>query len=310
MCQEKKDDEPPKPSSMRKLYIRGTVTNSAGLLILAGLYQAIPGAVLIALGLQWLVFVVHAMPFKSEVFYDLSGSLTHLAVILTPMVSVVRERTPRQLLCAVLSVVWMTRLGSFLFLRIRKDGKDERFDALKQCWLAFLGAWTLQAVWVCLIQLPVLLINQIDDTAPISLVDILALGGWCFAFVYEALADVEKFTFRADPANRHKFITEGLWAYSRHPNYFGEILMWVCMAIAVSAAGLATANASLHLAWLSPAFTAVLLLKVSGVPMVQRAGEKKWGDDPAYRNYMEHTNLLLPGKPAPPLSDAKAKELM
>ena len=144
MCQEKNDDEPPKPSSMRKLYIRGTVTNSAGLLILAGLYQAIPGAVLIALGLQWLVFVVHAMPFKSEVFYDLSGSLTHLAVILTPMVSVVRERTPRQLLCAVLSVVWMTRLGSFLFLRIRKDGKDERFDALKQCWLAFLGAWTLQ----------------------------------------------------------------------------------------------------------------------------------------------------------------------
>jgi len=293
-----------KAPSIWKLYLRGTITNSLGLAILFGLYHATPQAVIIALGLQWLVFIVHALPFSSETFYDLSGSLTHLAVILTPMVSVTRARTPRQLVCAFASVIWMTRLGSFLFLRIRKDGKDERFDAIKQCWLAFLGAWTLQAVWVVLIQLPVLLINQIDDTAPLGAADAVALVGWLFAFFYEALADVEKFTFRSDPANRHTFITSGLWSYSRHPNYFGEILMWCCMAGAVSVAGIATGDASLQLAWLCPAFTTVLLLKVSGVPMVEKAGEKKWGSDPAYRNYMDKTSMLLPWKPAPPLPPA------
>ena len=167
-------------------------------------------------------------------------------------------------------------------------------------------------------QLPVLLINNLDDTAPLSAVDYLALLGWAFGFFYEALADIEKFTFRVDPANKSKYITTGLWSYSRHPNYFGEIVMWVCMAAAISAVGFSTSNALLHLAWLSPTFTTVLLLKVSGVPMVEHAGQKKWGDDPAYVNYMNQTNMLIPGKPAPPLEaptpeakpTPKAKELM
>lgn len=198
-------------SSMKKLYIRGTITNSFGIAILYGLYQAAPGPVLVALVMQWAVFAFHGLPFSSEKFYDLSGSLTHFAAIATPMISVTRPRTPRQLLIAFFSIVWMTRLGSFLYLRIRKDGKDERFDAIKMCWLSFAGAWTLQAAWVSMIQMPVLLINEIDDTTPLNAVDVLALCGWACGFVIEVMADIEKFTFRSDPANRHKFITEGIW---------------------------------------------------------------------------------------------------
>merc|ERR1719469_1578485 len=159
----------------------------------------------------------------------------------------------------------MTRLGTFLYIRILKDGKDARFDHLKGAWLAFCGAWTLQACWVCVIQLLLL---------------------WLVGFGCECAADVQKFAFRLDAANRGAFITHGLWRYSRHPNYFGEILIWSSTALAVSVAGLRASDPSLLWAWLSPAFTALLLLRVSGIPMVEAAGTKQWGDDPRYRHYV------------------------
>ena len=121
-------------------------------------------------------------------------------------------------------------------------------------------------------------------------------------FGCECAADAAKFAFRLDAANKGKFITHGLWRFSRHPNYFGEILIWSSTALAVSVAGLRATDYSLLWAWLSPAFTALLLLRVSGIPMVEAAGEKKWGDDPRYRHYVEHTSALVPWFPAPALS--------
>merc|ERR1719331_1742535 len=137
---------------------------------------------------------------------------------------------------ALASVIWMVRLGSFLFLRIEKDGKDGRFDHLKKNWFSFLGAWTIQALWVVLIQMPVILINMKVDEAPVTWVDRLMLVTWIFAFIIEVAADVEKFVFRCNPENKGKFITTGTWKYSRHPNYFGEILMWFALAICVTVA--------------------------------------------------------------------------
>ena len=107
--------------------------------------------VYLAVGVQLLVFILHGYPFKSEKFYDLSGSLTHFVVVMASLISKVQVRTPRQLLMASASVAWMTRLGSFLYLRISKDGKDERFDDLKKTWWSFLGCWTIQALWVVVI---------------------------------------------------------------------------------------------------------------------------------------------------------------
>ena len=129
------------------------------------------------------------------------------------------------MITALCSVVWMTRLGTFLFMRISRDGKDARFDAIKQNWLSFLGAWTLQAAWVVLTQLPVLMLNSSNDAKPVGWIDALALLAWAVGFFFEFKADLEKFTFRGDPNNKDKFITSGVWALSQHPNYFGEICM-------------------------------------------------------------------------------------
>ena len=314
-------------TSVQKLNVRGAVTNALGLLVLFGISCIREGLwlyVAIACAIQYAVFALHGLPHRSEKYYDLSGSFTHLAVVAASLFET-RARTPRQQLLSLGSVVWMTRLGTFLYIRILKDGKDTRFDHLKGAWLAFCGAWTLQACWVCVIQLPLLLLNTRDDTAaPLGPVDGLALLLWLVGFGCECAADVQKFAFRLDAANRgtsawskcppwqcpcpapvppqgaaggfeharHSqsrgqatgrpaiasgararrlrgrrfhtavdqvgaFITHGLWRYSRHPNYFGEILIWSSTALAVSVAGLRASDPSLLWAWLSPAFTAL-----------------------------------------------------
>ena len=98
----------------------------------------------VALCIQAVVFLLHGLPYRSEKYYDLSGSMTHFAVAASSLCAVARLRSPRQMLSACFSMVWMVRLGTFLFLRISRDGKDGRFDAIKTCWLSFLGAWTIQ----------------------------------------------------------------------------------------------------------------------------------------------------------------------
>ena len=163
-----------------------------------------------------MVFLCHGYPNSSEHFYDLSGSFTHFALVAASVMSAAKVRTPRQIGLALVSVVWMTRLGSFLFIRISRDGKDGRFDKLKTNWFAFLGCWSLQAAWVFLIQMPVILLNSQDDTVPLSTVDYLAALLWFVGFFVEVVADLQKFKFRGDAANKDKYITQGLWAYSRY----------------------------------------------------------------------------------------------
>ena len=286
--------------AVSKLYKRGTVTTGSGTLLLIavayfldiGLFTNIAG------GIQLAVFLAHGLPQRSEKFYDLSGSFTHLALVLTSLLSQRRNRSARQLFVAVASTMWLTRLGTFLYSRILRDGRDERFDKIKQVWLSFLGAWALQALWVTLVQLPVVLLNTVDDPAhTTSSLDAFAMLLFAAGFLIEAAADSEKLAFRSVPENRHKFLTTGLWSYSRHPNYFGEITMWCALSLLCSSAAFDGAPGKLHAAWLSPAFSALLLLKVSGVPLVEAAGEKKWGNDPTYRKYMESTPCVIPFLP-------------
>lgn len=291
------DDE---PTAYKKNAIRGVISNLLAALIIIGVssissFMLLP--VLVAVGIQLAVFAFHGLPYLSEKFYDLSGSATHFAVV---VVSVARcpggGASPQQVLFGLLSTVWMVRLGTFLYLRILRDGRDPRFDEMKKVPLRFLGAWTLQACWVVLVQMPVILICSKEDKTPLvaCVLNVLLLAVWASAFLLESMADVQKFEFRQVAANRHRFITSGLWGYARHPNYAGEIAMWVAAAAAVSVVGISTGEPTMHLAWLSPAFTAALLLKVSGVPMVTAAGEKKWGTDPEYQAYMKNTPMLIP----------------
>jgi len=302
--------EKTKRGTTAKMYLRGVVSNSLALMALfsIGHFLRVERFVAVALGMQLAVYIVHGLPQRSEKFYDLSGSFTHLAVVVTALMS--RQlHGPRQIFCAVGSVIWMTRLGTFLYNRILKDGKDDRFSHIKPNWLAFLGAWTIQAAWVTMIQLPVILLHTVDDQAPLGVVDVVGMLIWVIAFLTEAAADSEKMAFRSVAENRHKFITTGLWSYSRHPNYFGEILMWTAMALISSNAAFVLGAPMLFAAWISPAFTMFLLLKVSGVPMVERAGEKKWGKDPVYQRYMANTSCVVPWFPTHLDSDGRRKGL-
>mmetsp|Transcript_25538 Transcript_25538/g.46547 ORF Transcript_25538/g.46547 Transcript_25538/m.46547 type:complete len:357 (-) Transcript_25538:80-1150(-) len=302
-----------KSPNTSKLYLRGLISNSFGGAILWALstHLKLGYYVKLAVGLQLAVFLLHGLPNRSEKFYDLSGSATHFLLVAACLCRETKVRSARQVLASLCSTVWMTRLGTFLFTRISRDGKDGRFDAITPAWLSFLGAWTLQATWVVLTQLPIILLNDkpAPDLNPLGLVDALGFGCWVVGFAVEFLADLQKFTFRCDPTNKDKFLTKGLWRFSRHPNYFGEISMWCGLALVTSVGGAAGGNlgATPWFAWLSPAFTSLLLLKVSGVPMVEQAGMKKWGGDKAYLAYTQGTSCIVPWFPAKNAESEKVK---
>ncbi len=222
--------------STGKLYIRGTISNSLAAAILYCVCRIAEGQlrkyVAVAVAVQLLVFLIHGLPHRSEKFYDLSGSITHFLVVSSSLLREPKVRSVRQVTTALASTVWMTRLGTFLFLRINRDGKDERFAAITPVWLSFLGAWMLQAAWVVLTQLPVILMNEVGastsaasgmglstlEETPLGLLDAACAITWLVGFYVEFTADLEKFTFRGEAKNRDKFISSGLWAMCRHPN--------------------------------------------------------------------------------------------
>jgi len=195
-------------------------------------------------------------------------------------------------------------LGSFLFARIRRDTTDSRFTEMKVHWLRWLGVWSIQALWCFLVASPALVVtaSKTCATAPTAF-DFVGWALWLFGFSFEVIADRQKQQFREMPGERPTpFIASGLWAYSRHPNYFGEITMWVAMCISGSSCFV---NAE-WLAWLSPVTTWVLLLKVSGVPMLEKKGEDTWGALPEYQWYMKNTPCIIPRLTRPPAFSPEA----
>lgn len=243
----------------------------------------------LALGVQWLAFVPSYLA-RTEHYYDLVGSATYLAVIWTAVVmSPGFEPLSVAGLLALLVTVWALRLGSFLFRRVRRVGQDGRFDEIKQDWARFLVAWTLQGVWVFVTLLAALIVLATDPDR--SLDSFALVGGaiWLFGFAVEAVADAQKSRFKADPANQGRFIRSGLWAWSRHPNYFGEITLW----IGVCVIALPSFSGWQWLGVISPLFVAWLIIGVSGVPMLEESAEQRWGDDPDYQHYRDNTPVLM-----------------
>jgi len=247
--------------------------------------------VIVAFAIQWVAFVP-AYLLQSERFYDLTGSITYVtvtvvAVALGPVVD------GRSILLLVLVVVWAGRLGSFLFRRIRKAGKDDRFDDIKPSFLRFLMTWTLQGLWVTLTLAAAL--AAITSSERRSLGAFAVAGGlvWALGIGIEALADHQKSRFRADPGNRGEFIHTGLWSWSRHPNYFGEIVLWIGVALIA----LPVLSGWQYVTLISPVFVAFLLTRVSGVPKLEKKADEKWGDREDYRDYKRRTSILIPLPP-------------
>ncbi len=243
--------------------------------------------VIIAFGVNVAVFVPSFLA-KTEHYYDLTGSLTYLTVTTVALITA-DDRDLRTVLFAVLIALWAGRLGSFLFRRVRRDGGDGRFDKIKVDFLRFLMAWMVQGLWVTLTAgaaLAAMTSGAKDDLGPIGIIGLVV---WVIGFAIEVTADRQKSAFRADPANQGKFIDVGLWAWSRHPNYFGEITLWLGIAIMA----LPVLQGWQYATLISPVFVFVLLNFVSGVPLLERRADKKWGGQADYEAYKAKTPVLV-----------------
>ena len=241
----------------------------------------------LAFAINWAVFV-HAYLARTERYFDLTGSLTYISVVATSLLLAARL-DPRALLLVAMVCIWAGRLGSFLFLRIRRDGKDARFDALKQSFARFLLTWTLQGLWVLLTVACALAAITTQATRPLGLLSLIGSLIWLAGFSIEVVADRQKREFRAVPENRGRFIQSGLWSWSRHPNYFGEITLWFGVALIA----LPVLSGWQYLTLISPLFVYILLTRISGIPLLEARAEKAWGDDPAYRAHRDRTPALL-----------------
>lgn len=238
--------------------------------------------------IQWLAFIP-AFIWQTEKFYDLTGSITYLSVVTLALLLSPRVDA-RSILLWALVIIWAIRLGTFLFTRIQKAGKDDRFDELKPSFTRFLNVWTIQGLWVTFTAAAVL--AGITTTNRKDL-DVFALAGlliWIFGFAFEVVADYQKSRFNADPANKGKFIQTGLWSRSRHPNYFGEIVLWIGVAVIA----LPILQGWQWVALISPVFVTLLLTRVSGVPLLEAKADKKWGGQADYEKYKKQTPVLIP----------------
>jgi steroid 5-alpha reductase family enzyme len=255
----------------------------------------------LAFAINWLVWIPASL-WRTERFYDLTGSVTFVAVTALALVAAPGpdgEASVWRVTLAAMVVVWAVRLGSFLFIRVRRDGSDGRFDKIKVHPLAFLATWTLQALWVSMTVAAALAAITVAD----GLGGVWAMLGvivWLIGFAIEVVADTQKRRFRADPANAGRFISTGLWSRSRHPNYFGEILLWSGVALMA----VPTLSGWRWVVLISPVFVWLLLTRVSGVPLLEARAAARFGDDPAYGAYVKHTPVLVPRLTNPTRGDA------
>jgi steroid 5-alpha reductase family enzyme len=236
------------------------------------------------------VFFVYAVWKKTDVVTDLSYSLS-FAVVSVALVVGSPGKSWVALVPAGLTIVWALRLGGYLFTRIIKTKVDHRFDGMREVPLKFARFWVLQTVAVVVILLPVA--ASAASAAPRSLGpwELAGIVLWVVGFVVEAVADAQKAAFKA--RGHTGFYSGGLWKWSRHPNYFGEALLWWALAVYL----VPVLGGWLFAALLGPVFITLLLLFVSGIPLLEKSAEEKYGADPAYQEYRRRTSLFIPLPP-------------
>ena len=247
-------------------------------------------AVMLAFLIQWVAYIP-AYIFQTEKFYDLTGSLSYLTVIWFVFFSSnnLSGLNIQNLIVVTLISVWAIRLGTFLFGRIHKDGEDKRFRTIKTSASQFFMTWTLQGMWVSICTMCAITAISSSQGIIANALFYLGLAFFIVGFAIEVVSDQQKSAFRAIPENKEKFITSGLWSKSQHPNYFGEILLWSAIALL----SISSLNGTQYLTLISPIFTYVLLVYISGVRMLDDMGNKKWGHLEEYREYKRNTPTLF-----------------
>ena len=238
--------------------------------------------------LHWLIFIPSYI-YQTEHYFDLIGSISYISIVLFTFLAL-NNLDVRSILIGLLIFVWAVRLGSFLFIRVKRDGKDNRFTVMKTKFWWFLFTWTIGGLWVFITMAAGLAAMTSAKVVPLGWFALIGIFLWLEGFLVEVVADHQKTRFRSKKENQGRFINEGLWSFSRHPNYYGEITLWLGIAFIA----FPVLQGWQLLTLISPIFVYILLTRISGVTMLERRADKKWGDDPEYQLYKETTSSLIP----------------
>ena len=241
---------------------------------------------------HWII-AVPSLITSSEKYFDFTGMVATLLVVLTAMFALLSSGAQvsiRSVFVASFVSVWTLRLGIFLYKRIVKAGEDIRFRDIKKSLPKFLMTWTLSALWVFLTTVNAITLIALNPLEPIGIFFIMGALLWLLGFGFEVIADRQKKYFSEQPKNEGRFITQGLWSVSRHPNYFGEIILWAGIAII----SLPFLSGWQFVTLVSPVFVFLLLTRISGLPFLEEKAEKKWGENKDYIEYKKRTPILVP----------------
>lgn len=247
--------------------------------------------ILIVFVIQWVLFVP-AYLFRTEKFFDLTGSVTYIFAVSFVFYKSNDDLLSYDIGSLILSIVivfWALRLGSFLFLRIKKAGEDKRFKEIKTSPSRFFMTWSLQGMWVSLCSACALTALANPNGIQTNLLFYFGLFIFLSGFILEIIADTQKSKFRSNTENKNRFISTGLWSFSRHPNYLGEIILW----LGISVMSISALSGWQYITLISPVFTYILLVYISGVRLLEESGKEKWGHLEEYKKYLKNTPSLL-----------------
>ena len=250
--------------------------------------QNITYAVLFIFLIHLLIFVP-SYYFQTEKFFDLTGTISYVSSVFFIFfkTNTVDSINLGSLALSTFIIIWSLRLGTFLFLRIKKAGKDRRFNEIKKSFSWFFMTFSLSGMWVTICSICAL--TGIANGIIFSSTTIIGIIIFTIGFTIEIIADSQKTKFRAMDDNKDKFISIGLWKYSRHPNYLGEIILW----LGISLISFSSLEGLQFITLISPIFTYLLLVNVSGINLLEKSGEKKWGHLDSYKSYKENTPRLI-----------------
>jgi steroid 5-alpha reductase family enzyme len=250
--------------------------------------QNITYAVLFIFLIHLLIFVP-SYYFQTEKFFDLTGTISYVSSVFFIFfkTNTVDSINLGSLALSTFIIIWSLRLGTFLFLRIKKAGKDRRFNEIKKSFSWFFMTFSLSGMWVTICSICAL--TGIANGIIFSSTTIIGIIIFTIGFTIEIIADSQKTKFRAMDDNKDKFISIGLWKYSRHPNYLGEIILW----LGISLISFSSLEGLQYITLISPIFTYLLLVNVSGINLLEKSGEKKWGHLDSYKSYKENTPRLI-----------------
>ncbi|KAL7620833.1 hypothetical protein AAE478_009831 [Parahypoxylon ruwenzoriense] len=259
-----------------------------------------------------LFFFSIAFALKFDKLTDFAGG-TNFVLLAALTLGLSRNPDARQVVASAFIMAWGLRLSLFLLFRVLRTGKDDRFDGTRDRFFPFLGFWVFQMLWVWTVSLPVTILNSPAVRQYAARIpafgtgrDIAGVVLFGIGFVMETVSDAQKFAFRSRNPDGAAICDIGFFYFSRHPNYFGEIIIQFSIyMISVSAAadghiGSQAFNA-LYASIVGPFFLTILLMFVSGLPLSERPGAKKryekglnWA---AYQRYLGRTSILIPCPP-------------